>query len=67
MKLGSSLLKEVKLFILIACLKYIVLVDSYLENEPKFYKPKSKMQELAEEFKKSKVVSEDYKSSKVLT
>ena len=46
---------------------HIISNDRHLENEPKFYKPKSKMQELAEEFKKSKAVSEDYKSSKVLT
>lgn len=35
------------------------------DDEPKFYKPKSRMQELAEEFKKSKEISEEYKSSKV--
>jgi len=29
------------------------------------YKPKSKMQELAEEFRKSKEITTEYKSSKV--
>jgi len=33
-------------------------------SSPKLYKPKSRMQELAEEFKKSKEITEEYKSSK---
>lgn len=33
--------------------------------EPRLYKPKSKMQQLAEEFRKSKDISDDYKSAKV--
>lgn len=31
----------------------------------KLYKPKSRMQQLAEEFQKSKAVTEDFKASKV--
>jgi len=38
--------------------------DDDEEEAKALYKPKSKMQELAEEFKKSKVITEEYKSSK---
>lgn len=43
-----------------------VYFDSKVEEPlaPHVYKPKSRMQELAEEFKKSKEISEEYKSSK---
>ena len=48
----------------------IFACDIFLVNQDmvagagKMYKPKSKMQELAEEFKKSKAITEEYKKEK---
>lgn len=46
-------------------MRFICGANCFLDASDRLYKPKSKMRELAEEFKKSKAISEEYKATKV--